>query len=233
MAVVNNMALEVELKSSAPKVEAPSPEPKVEPADETKVDPAVEPEKPEMFKLPDGREVDAAGLKQEYENLLPEFTRKSQRLAELEGNKDPNINNLPDWKKDGYVPKSYAEIVELGKQEALAEITRRNEAEVKARAEISKQVEDTVTAIKAKDPKLDENALFAHAHKYGFRDLKMAYENMSEMKRVATVTEERVLAGTKKKVDPIATGAGAGSGSAPRYPNAGSATEFLARLKTK
>lgn len=38
-----------------------------------------------LFKLPDGREVTADQLHSEYaEKLLPEFTRKSQRLAELE-----------------------------------------------------------------------------------------------------------------------------------------------------
>lgn len=38
-----------------------------------------------LYKLPDGREVTADQLHSEYaEKLLPEFTRKSQRLAELE-----------------------------------------------------------------------------------------------------------------------------------------------------
>lgn len=223
---------EIELTPSVPPVETPSEEPKVEPAVvETPVEtPVVEAAKPEMFKLPDGREVDAAGLKAEYENLLPEFTRKSQELAALKGT-DPNINNLPEWKKEGYVPKSYAEIIEIAEKQALDRIASNAAAEEKARAEISAQVDSVVASIKSKDPKLDENALYAHANKYGFRDLNLAYENMSEMKRVAITTEERVLQGQKKKIDPIATGTGTGSGTAPRYPQASSATEFLARLK--
>lgn len=186
-------------------------------------------EAPKLYKLPDGREVDADGLKAEYENLLPEFTRKSQRVAELERAHDPNINNLPEWKKEGYVPKSYAELVELGKQEALAEIARVADAEQAERTRITAAVDAQVSALKAKDPKLDENALFAHANKYGFRDLGLAYENMSALKTVELATEQRLKA--KPKPDPIATGSGAGAGSVPRYPQATSATEFLSRLK--
>lgn len=214
---------EIELTPSVPVT--PSEEPKVEPAAAEAV---VETKAPELYKLPDGREVDAAGLKQEYENLLPEFTRKSQELATLKGT---NIDTTPAWKKDGYVPKSYAEIIEIAKAQAIEDIAQASETAEKQRAEVSASVDAQVAALKSKDAKLDENALFAHANKYGFRDLNLAYENMSEMKRVATVTEERVLQGAKKKVDPIATGGASGGGSVPRYAQAGSATEFLARLK--
>ena len=44
-----------------------------------------EEEKPKLYKLPDGREVTADDLYKEHtENLLPEFTRRSQKLAEIE-----------------------------------------------------------------------------------------------------------------------------------------------------
>lgn len=220
---------DIELTPSVPKTETPSEEPKIPPAEEPKDPPAAA--TPTLYKLPDGREVDADGLRAEYENLLPEFTRKSQELAELKSGGKQDINNLPEWKKEGYVPKSYAEIVELGKQEAIAEITRTQQAEAERAAGITAKVEADVAALKAKDPKLDENALFMHANRYGFRDLKMAYENMQEIKRVATVTEDRVLSGVKKKNDPIATGSGAGSSAAIHYAPATSATEFLSRLK--
>jgi hypothetical protein len=218
---------EIELTPSVPVT--PSEPPKEEPAEAPKEAPAAEVPTVKLYKLPDGREVDADTVMQEYTNLLPEFTRKSQRVAELEGkSQQPEV---PDWKKEGYVPKSYAELVELGKAEALKEISAREAAEAAKRAEISASVDAAVAAIKARDPKLDEDALFTHANKYGFRDLNLAYENMQEIKKVATVTEERVLKGAGKKIDPIATGTGAGSGSAPRYPQATSATEFLQRLK--
>lgn len=214
---------EIELTPSVPVT--PSEEPAVAPAEvET---PAVEEPvaEPEKFQMPDGRMLTGAEVKAEYENLNRDYTQKSQKLAEL------TRDEVPEWKKEGYTPKSYAEIVELGKQEALREMEARASAEEARRAEVSQQVEAQVAALKAKDPKLDENALFAHATKYGFRDLNLAYANMSEIKTVARVTEERVLQGVKKKTDPIATGTGTGSGSAPRYPQASSATEFLSRLK--
>lgn len=224
--------MDIELTPSvpAPIVETPSEEPAVDPVVETPGEtPTVE--EPQLYKLPDGRMVDAKTLKQEYENLLPEFTRKSQELAALKGTKDPNLENLPEWKREGYVPKSYAEIIEIARQQALEDIAKAGEAEETERARVSALVDGQVAALKAKDPKLDENALFAHANKYGFRDLNMAYENMSEMKKIAVTTEERVLTGQKKKNDPIATGGGSGSGSPIRYAPASTATEFLARLK--
>lgn len=54
-----------------------------------------------LYELPDGRKVDAATLAKEYkENLLPEFTRRSQRLAEYEKVGKPEIinKNEPKWK---------------------------------------------------------------------------------------------------------------------------------------
>lgn len=228
MAVGNNN-MEPELTPSVAPVVTPSEEPET-PAETVVETPAVE--EPKLYKLPDGREVDAEGLKQEYENLLPEFTRKSQELATLKGSKEvPNIDNLPEWKREGYQPKSYAEIIEIAKGQALEELAQAGEAADKQRAEVSAAVDAQVAALKSKDSKLDEMALFAHANKYGFRDLNLAYENMAEMKTVARVTEERILKGNQKKLDPIATGTGSGSGGQVRYPQAGSATEFLARLK--
>ncbi len=219
---------EPELTPSVAPVVTPSEPAKETPAEETPKEetPAAA---PELYELPDGRKVDAQTLTREWkENFLPEFTKKSQTLAEIERVKNADI---PEWKREGYVPKSYAEIVELGKAEALKEMAAQQADKARAEADIAAQIDAQLAAIKAKDPKLDEDALFGHATKYGFRDLNLAYANMSEMKKVATVTEDRVLKGAAKKVDPIATGGGSGGGTAPRYPQATSATEFLARLK--
>ena len=52
------------------------------------------PEK-ELFELPDGRKVDSATLSKEWkENFYPEFTRRSQKLAEIERvNKETEARN--------------------------------------------------------------------------------------------------------------------------------------------
>lgn len=222
--------MEPELTPSVPPVETPSEEPETPAVVDT---PAVETTEPEKFKMPDGRLLTGAEVKEEYEKLLPDYTQKSQKLAELTRITTPVDPNLPDWKREGYQPKSYAEIIEIAKAQALEEIAQASETAEKQRTEVSAAVDAQVAALKAKDPKLDETALFAHANKYGFRDLTLAYQNMSEMKTVARVTEERILKGNQKKIDPIATGSGAGSGGQVRYPQAGSATEFLERLKSK
>lgn len=198
------------------------------------------PVEPELFETPDGRKVDAATLQREWkENFLPDYTRKSQELAQL---KTPaqDINNQPEWKKPGYVPQSYAEIIEIAERQAIEKISKDREAEEQHRASVSKAVDDELAAIRVKDPKLDANALFSHAVKYGFTSVTKAYENFAAMRQVATTTEERVLKGFQKKVDPIATGGAPGGGSAgTAVPYNGgfspgvSAQDVLARLKGK
>ncbi len=223
---VQNIMPEPELTPSvpAPVVETPSEEAPAEtPVVET---PVVETPAVELFKMPDGRELTGAQVKEEYEKLLPEFTIKSQRLAEIERAK--NDADVPEWKREGYTPKSYAEIIEIATKQAAEDIARKSEAEAAEHARVAAQVDAQVTALKARDPKLDENALFAHANKYGFRDLNMAYENMAAMKGVEIATEQRLK---PKKIDPIATGGGNGGGSAPRYSPAGSAVEFMKQIR--
>ena len=170
--------------------------------------PVVAPEAaaPQLFKLPDGREVDAAGLQREYENLLPEFTRKSQRLAELEKPQQPITTEEPEWKKPDYSPSSWKEAIEIAKQEALKELTVQAQAQQQATAAITAQVDQTISELKAADPKLDENALFAHAVKYGFTDLKMAHANHKEMQAIALNAEQRTLKNLNNRAaDPVAT----------------------------
>lgn len=181
---------------TAPEV-APSPE---APATDTPAD-------PQLFKLPDGREVDAAGLQREYENLLPEFTRRSQRLAELErGTQKPINTEEPAWKSPDYSPASWAEAIEIAKGEAIAELTRNAESAQAEEATVRNEVETQLASIKVADPKVDENALFDHAVKYGFNDLKAAHSNFKAMRDIAVTTEQRVLKNLQDRAaDPIAT----------------------------
>lgn len=182
----------------------------------TETNPAPEPEKPaadapateQLFELPDGRKVDAATLQKEWkENFLPDYTRKSQDLAKLTKG-DPQIINKdePEWMKPGYEPKSYAEVIQIAKGEALKEITGKAQEAQQREAAIAAEVDGQLTAIKAIDPTLDENALFQHANKWGFTDLKAAHTNMKEFKRVEVDTEQRVLKNIKARgADPVAT----------------------------
>lgn len=214
---------EMELVDSVP-APAPAPEPAPSPAPQEPVAPAVEPAPvepiaptteepaavepaaPVLYKLPDGRQVDAAGLQREYENLLPEFTRKSQELAALKTTTQPITTEQPAWKDPNFAPTSWAEAIEIAKAEALREMTAKATEAQQAEAAVRTNVETQLAEIKATDPKVDENALFEHAVKYGFNDLKAAHSNYKAMKDVALTTEQRVLKnlGTRA-ADPIAT----------------------------
>lgn len=203
---------------------------------EAAVETPVEPSTPEptLYDLPDGRKVDAETLQKEWkDNFYPEYTRKSQRLAEYENINKPQ-ENIPDWKRPDYVPQTYAEIIEKAKFEALDELRNQAIAEDNRAKEVASMVDTQISAIRSKDPKLDENALFSHANKYGFRDLGQAYENMRYIKQIELDTEARVLKNVTKRTDPVA-GQGGPGGPTPMAPNAhqryGSALEFLQRIK--
>lgn len=214
MTYESNMEL---VDSAAPVVETPAPSPEVPaeekevPADPTPKDPEVKDE-PVLYETPDGRKVDAVTLQKEWkENFLPEFTRKSQELADLKRGKDPisTPDNEPEWKKPDYVPKDYAEVIELAKREAINEIQNSARAEEQRIAAVQAEVDTQLAEIKATDPKLNEDALFTHANKYGFRDLKVAYANMKDMQKVVVDTEARTVKNLKtREADPISTIAG-------------------------
>lgn len=227
----------IELKPSVPEEVPATPSPETPPAGDKKPD-EVTPDAA-LYELPDGRKVTADVLQKEWkENFLPEFTRKSQKLADIEKVTTPQDPNQPEWKRDGYVPKSYGELVELGAQQALAAIEERQRAEAAQRQEVAKAVDGQLAALKTKDPKLDEGALFAHAQKYGFRDLGAAYANLQDMKNIELTTEQRVLKNAGKRIDPIS-----GGGSQPSAPGTavdysglsqfGGAADFLSRIKPK
>lgn len=208
----------MELVDSSAPVAEPSPEVPVEKV-ETPADPTPETTfpvvEPTLYDLPDGRKVDAETLSKEFrENFLPEFTRKSQALAEIERKKElNNPDDVPDWKKPDYVPENYGEVIELAKAEAIREMQNASQAEQERVASIHKEVDTQLSEIKKLDPKLDENSLFVHANKYGFRDLKTAYSNMADMKKALVYVEQRTVKNLKtRESDPISTGAG---GEAP------------------
>jgi len=229
---------------AVPAPETPSPEvpPKVDPAvDPAPVDPAPKNE-PILYETPDGRKVDAETLQKEWkENFLPEFTRKSQRLAEIDREKELNSprKDEPAWKKPDYVPQNYAEVIELAKREALDEIKNNAKAEEDRVNAIHTAVDTEITELRKVDPKLDENALFAHATKYGFSNLAKAHSNMTDMKKSALDAEQRTVKNLKtRETDPISTTPGGelseNSGYDPgEMSQFDSATEYLAHLKGK
>lgn len=231
----------------APVEETPSPEATPE---EAAPEAAVEEEEapadavPEevLYETPDGRKVNAETLQKEWkENFLPDYTRKSQALAEIE--REKNINNPPKdekpWEKPDYVPKDYAEVIEIAKAEAVADMQKSAQEKVAHEQAIKTQVEEELSGLKAKDPKLDENSLFQHANKYGFQSLTTAYQNMSDMKQTALNVEQRTVKNIKEReADPISTTPGGEVAESTGYdPGEMSqydgAAEYLAHVKGK
>lgn len=217
-------------------VDAPNPEPKpAEPAPAAPKEPAAPAAtEPELFELPDGRKVDAETLAKEWkENFMPDYTRKSQELAKvtkppeaLPDNKPtPKVYENPEWQ-----PSSYAELIAIAKEEVKGDFA----AEEKARAEHAAAVENMVVTqlneLKTADPTLNENALFLHANKYGFRDLKLAHQNMKDMSEVIKKTQTTTAANIAKRNDPVSISPGA-TGAKPNPSNFGNAVEFLRSLK--
>lgn len=216
----------MELTDSVPTpVETPSqettPTPAADPAPDAPADgkpadvpadtPADTPAAETLYELPDGRKVDADTLQKEWkENFYPEYTRKSQKLAVYEQVDKPNITKTdePKWKDPTFVPQSYAEVIELAKAEALREIQTSAQQEQARVAAITKQVDDQIAELKKADPQLDPSALFLHANKYGFQDLKAAHANMVDMRGIVAKTEQTVIKNLKtREADPVSTGA--------------------------
>ncbi len=227
-------------------VDAPS-----EPADKTTAPPAdnVEPAAPtepvvELFELPDGRKVDAETLSREWkDNFMPDYTKKSQALAEKEkGNLPTNEPAKKPYENPDWAPKTYAELIDIAKAEIKED--QQNEAKQAAeqRAAVENQVIGQITDIKGgyvdangvkvpADPTLNENALFTHAIKYGFQDLKAAHQNMKDMAAAVKTTVQTTVKNMQKRSDPVSITPGASGGQGQPRTNFGNAVEFLRSIK--
>lgn len=171
----------------------------------------VEETTPDLYELPDGRKVDATTLQREWkENFYPEYTRKSQKLADYEG-VGIKSEEVPEWRKSDYEPKTWQE----QQDSTIAEWERRQGVAQEKEQERLQGLETSVQAqleeIKKTEPNIDENALFAHAMKYRFGadNVSGAFQNMQDMKKVVLKTEKRTAENIKRRAgEPIATGGG-------------------------
>ncbi len=186
----------------------------------------------ELYELPDGRKVDGETLSKEWkENFAPEFTRRSQELAKLKEGTLPDsklaekIYANPDWQ-----PQTYAELIQVAKDEALQELEGREKAKIEQQQAVENAVVTQLTELKSLDPTLNENALFSHANKYGFRDLKLAHQNMKDMSDVIKKTQTVTAANIAKRNDPVSVSPGA-IGQRPDPSQFSNAIEYLRSIK--
>lgn len=188
------------------------------------------PTEPELFELPDGRKVDAVTLTKEWkENFLPEFTHKSQELADLKRGSLPEAPKSP-YEDPNYTPGSYAEIIKAAKEEALLEIEQREKSRIEQSQALENAVIEQLNEVKKVDPQVNENQLFLHAHKYGFRDLKVAHQNMKDMADLAKKVQQTTAENIQKRADPVSVSPGA-TGASLNPDHFATSVEYLRALK--
>lgn len=205
------------------------------PSEPTKTEAPAEPVEPaqpaepvqELYELPDGRKVDAGTLSKEWkENFYPDYTRKSQALAAKELPTEPaKPHSDPEW-----APQTYAELIEVAKQEMKADIEREKQAIIDQQQAIENTVSSQLESVKKVDPNVNENALFLHATKYGFRDLTVAHQNMKDMAELAKNVQKTTANNIAKRSDPVSVSPGA-TGSRPDPSAFSNAREYLRSIK--
>lgn len=183
----------------------------------------------ELFELPDGTKVDAATLAKEWkENFLPDYTKKSQALAAKE---TPTITKPTNPFEDpDYTPQSYAELAEKIERQTLAKIEEKETAKVHQQKAIEDAVSTQLTEIKKIDSTMNENALFLHANKYGFRDLKLAHQNMKDMSEMVKKVQTTTAANIAKRTDAVSVTPGA-TGARPEPSQFATAQDYLRAVK--
>lgn len=211
----------------APKVETPP----VAPSEPTEPVPPTEPTgEVELFELPDGRKVDASTLTKEWkENFYPEYTRKSQELATLKTGTQPITTDPAEIPSEEWIPKSYSEIVQKAKEEMKADLVREETERLASIKAVEDAVVEQLTEVKKLDPATNENALFQHAMKYGFRDLRLAHQNMKDMSGMIKTVQQTTEKNIAKRNDPVSIKPGA-TGGRPDPSNFSTAREYLRSL---
>ena len=184
-----------------------------------------------------------------YAALLPEFTIRSQRLAELEkGHKgeQPKPEDVPFYMKEGWQPQSYEELqkalvlaTELGQKRAIAALESMN-----AKQEEAKEIVDNFVAeVKRSDKAFDEEDFFGYVqrHKIPVKEVEHLASAYSQYKEVrdAKIAAPKAPA---KPADGVSAPGGGGKGAGFHVPmsqlrQSGSvfdaAADAIARLKTK
>lgn len=216
---------------------APSEQPIEPEVPETPEEPVqTQTEEPQLFDLPDGRKVDAQTLTREWkENFAPEFTRRSQELAELKKSQEykPKETIENPYEKPDYIPQNYEEIISVAEQRALEKFEAKQQEALAQQQAIENEVSNQLTELKGIDPNLNENALFLHANEYrtkygvSFPDLRSAYQHMKDVAQLTKSVQQTTARNVAKRQDPVSTTQGRATGTLPS-PNAfSSARDYL------
>lgn len=202
-----------------------------EPATPTEPTEPVKPTEPELYELPDGRKVDGVTLTKEWkENFLPDYTRKSQALAQKPPETLPEAKPTNPLADPNWQPQTYAELVQVAKQEMKADLVKEEQERVQVRESLENSVVSQLTEVKKLDANVNENALFLHATKYGFSDLIAAHRNMKDMSELAKTVQQTTAKNIAKRNDPVSISPGA-IGARPDPSQFENARDYLRSLK--
>lgn len=188
---------------------------------------------PELVELPDGRKVDAATVAVEYKNLLSDYTKKSQELAHLKGPKPAEITKPANPLSDpAYVPQTYDELATAIQNKIALDAKAKEDATNAERLAIENTVTEQLNAVKAIDKNVNEAKLFEHATKYGFRDLKLAHQNMTDMAKLTKTVQQETARNVLKRNDPVSVVPGAAGGQRPDPGQFANAREYVRSLQS-
>lgn len=226
-----SMSVEPSAENGNVPIDAPSEQP---------IEPVVTPEavtpEPQLFDLPDGRQVDAETLTKEWkENFAPEFTRRSQELAELKKSQENKPNEVIEnpYAKPDYIPKSYEEIIGVAEKRALDKFEAKQQAAIQQQQAVEDEISSQLTDLKKVDPNLNENSLFLHANEYrtkygvSFPDLKSAYQHMKDIAGLTKTVQQATAKNIAKRQDPVSTSQGRATGTLPSPNQFTSARDYL------
>jgi hypothetical protein len=191
-----------------------------------------QPAEPVLYELPDGRKVDGETLGKEWkENFLPDYTRKSQTLAEIERNKVTSTETPQSKYADpNYAPQTYEEILQEAEMRAVRAVEAKEQARISERQAIENEVVNQLSEVKKLDPSVNENELFLHATKYGFQNLVKAHANMKDMRDVMKKVQTTTAANIAKRTDPVSVSPGA-TGQRPDPSQFSSALDYLKSIQ--
>jgi hypothetical protein len=176
---------------------------------------------PELVKMPDGRELTAAeAVREMKEHFLPEYTRATQELAKLKSTlSTPAVTESESvkhpWDDPDWVPSTTKELLDA----AVARVEEQQQAkaaqEAAALANLRAEIEAQLAEIKSKDPNLNEDDLFAHANRFKFTDLRLAYDNMVEIRNQRKLAAEEAVKNRLERAQEPISGTPGAPGATP------------------
>lgn len=191
---------------------------------------------PELYELPDGRMVDAATLSTLWrDEFYPEYTKKSQTLAELtRGGQRQTPEDTTDPLKDpNYIPPTYDELAQQIEQRILGGMQERQQREQEARQAIEDNAVAQLTEVKQIDPNVNEARLLQHAMKYQFTDLRIAHASMRDMDAAVKAAMTHTKDSAEARQDPVSARPGAAAGGTLDPDSFGSSVAYLRALKAQ